>query len=96
MGTPFDSEPLVRLAAFGSVFALMAAWEIAAPARALRLSRLARWRANLGLALFNTLLLRVALPGSAVALAALAAGNGWGLLNHVELPLWAAVALGAV
>jgi sterol desaturase/sphingolipid hydroxylase (fatty acid hydroxylase superfamily) len=96
MGTPFDSELLIRLGAFASVFALMAAWELAAPARALRLSRLARWRANLGLALVNTLLLRVALPGSAIALAALAAESGWGLLNRVELPLWAAVAIGAV
>ena len=93
---PLDSELLVRLAAFLSVFALMAAWELAAPARALRLPRLARWRANLGLAVLNTLLVRVALPGSAIALASLAGENEWGLLNRLELPVWAAVAAGAV
>lgn len=90
------TELAVRLGAFLSVFALMAAWELAAPARARRLPRLARWRANLGLAVLNTLVLRVALPGSAIALAALAHASGWGLLNRFPLPGWAAVLLGVL
>lgn len=93
---PANAELLVRLGAFLGVFALMAAWELAAPARAQRLPRAARWRANLGLAVLNTLLLRVALPGSALALAALAHQNGWGLLNRIALPVWAALAAGAL
>ena len=91
-----DAELAVRLAAFLGMFALMAGWELAAPARTLRLSRMARWRTNLGLAVFNTLVLRVVLPGSALALAGLAHDEGWGLLNRVELPAWAAVLAGAV
>lgn len=90
------TELAVRLGAFLSVFALMAAWELAAPARPRRLSRYARWRANLGLAVLNTLVLRVALPLSAIALAALAHASGWGLLNRLPLPGWAAVALGVL
>jgi len=93
---PADTEMALRLGVFLAVFAALALWEWAAPARARRLSRALRWRANLGLAVLNTLLLRVALPGSALAFAALAAHEGWGLLNHVELPGWIAVLLGVV
>ncbi len=93
---PADAELALRLGVFLTVFALLALWEWAAPARAPRLSRALRWRANLGLAVLNTLLLRVALPGSALAFAALAAASGWGLLNRVELPGWVAVPVGVV
>ena len=90
------TELVVRLGAFMSVFALMAVWELAAPAHRLRLSRFARWRANLGLAVLNSIVLRVVLPGSAITLAALAHGAGWGLLNRYALPGWATVVLGVV
>jgi len=93
---PADTELALRLGVFLAVFAALALWERAAPARTLRLARLVRWRANLGLAVVNTLVLRVVLPGSALAFAALAADEGWGLLNRVELPDWAAVLAGVV
>ncbi len=93
---PVDAELALRLGVFLTVFVALALWEWAAPARAPRLSRAVRWRANLGLAVLNTLLLRVALPGSALAFAALAADGGWGLLNRVELPGWVAVPFGVV
>ncbi len=91
-----DAELALRLSVFLAVFAALAWWEWAAPARAPRLSRAMRWRANLGLALVNTLLLRVLLPGSALAFAALAADEGWGLLNRFELPPWIAVLAGVL
>jgi sterol desaturase/sphingolipid hydroxylase (fatty acid hydroxylase superfamily) len=93
---PSHAELVVRSGFFLSVFALMAGWELAAPARARRLPRWQRWRANLGLAVLNTLVLRLALPTSAIALAAHAEVSGWGLLNQLALPAWAAVVLGAV
>jgi sterol desaturase/sphingolipid hydroxylase (fatty acid hydroxylase superfamily) len=86
----------VRLAAFASVFGLMAGWEYLSPARTLRLPRAVRWRANLGLAVVNTFILRVLLPTSAIALASLAGENGWGLLHRISLPGWAAVLAGVV
>jgi sterol desaturase/sphingolipid hydroxylase (fatty acid hydroxylase superfamily) len=89
-------ELALRLGVFLAVFAALALWEVAAPARAPRLSRALRWRANLGLAVINTLVLRVVLPGSALAFAAFAAAEGWGLLNRVELPAWLAVLAGVV
>jgi len=93
---PADAELTLRLGVFFAMFVALALWEAAAPARERRLSRTMRWRANLGLAVVNVLVLRVVLPGSALAFAALAAEEGWGLLNRVALPGWAAVAIGAV
>lgn len=93
---PADAEIALRLGIFLAVFAALALWEWRAPARAPRLTRAVRWRANLGLAVLNTMVLRVALPGSALAFAALAAEEGWGLLNCYAVPEWAAVAAGIV
>jgi len=96
MSPSLDTELLIRLGAFASVFAVMAAWELAAPARVPRLPRLARWRANLGLAALNTVLLRIVLPGSNIVLAGLAFDLGWGLFNQAELPYWVAIGISAV
>lgn len=93
---PADTEMALRLGVFLAVFAALAVWEWAAPARARRLTRAQRWGTNLGLAVLNTLVLRIALPGSALAFAALAADEGWGLLNRFEFPGWAAVLAGVV
>jgi sterol desaturase/sphingolipid hydroxylase (fatty acid hydroxylase superfamily) len=79
-------EPVIRLTAFLAIFAAMALWELRAPRRALTVSKPRRWSANLGLAVLNTLLLRLAFPVAAVGLAATAASRGWGLLNQVALP----------
>lgn len=89
-------DGVVRLGAFAAVFAVMAVWEAAAPARTRSLTRAKRWRANLGLAVGNTLLARVLLPMTAFALAALGAEEGWGLLNRIDLPAWVEVALAVV
>jgi sterol desaturase/sphingolipid hydroxylase (fatty acid hydroxylase superfamily) len=93
---PAEAELALRLGVFLAVFAALALWEWAAPVRAPRLTRLLRWRANLGLAVVNTVVLRIALPGSALAFAALAADEGWGLLNRAGLPAWLTVLAGAV
>jgi sterol desaturase/sphingolipid hydroxylase (fatty acid hydroxylase superfamily) len=85
----------LRGGVFLAVFAALAFWERLAPARALKLSRTKRWRANLGLAFVSTLIVRFVVPGSAMAVAALASVEGWGMFNRLELPSWSAV-LGAV
>ena len=86
-----DLELAVRTGVFVAVFAVLACWERLAPARALRLTRARRWTANLGLAVVNTLIVRVAVPGSAIAVAMIATDEGWGLLNRIELPGWFAI-----
>jgi sterol desaturase/sphingolipid hydroxylase (fatty acid hydroxylase superfamily) len=93
---PFDAEPLFRLAMFLIVFAALALWERWAPARTLSLPRSVRWRANLGLAVVNLLVVRVLVPGSAIAVAALAAEEEWGLFNRLSIPGWMAIGLSVI
>ncbi len=79
-------EPAIRLGAFLGIFALMALWELAAPRRALTVSKALRWGSNLGLVVLNTVLMRLLFPVAAVAMAGLAEAQGWGLLNRFDLP----------
>lgn len=90
------NEAAIRLAAFFGIFALMAAWEVAAPRRARLHTRMQRWSANLGLVVFNTVLVRLLFPFAAVAFATLAAQRGWGLLNNSDLPGGLALVLAVV
>ena len=82
-------EPAVRLGVFIGIFAIIAAWELAAPRRTLRESKALRWTHNLALTVLNSVLVRAALPLAAVGVAALASERGMGLLNlfHVPHPL---------
>lgn len=91
-----EHEAALRVSAFALVLAAMAVWEHAAPARAAGEPWWRRWRTNLGVAAFNTLLLRVALPSTAIGMATFAAAHGWGLLNHFPVAGWFAVAAGVV
>jgi sterol desaturase/sphingolipid hydroxylase (fatty acid hydroxylase superfamily) len=89
-------EAILRLTAFVGVFAALVVWELRAPARRLVLPRWSRWRANLGLAAVNALVVRVALPGSAVAFAAFSSGEGWGLFCRLSAPAWVPALAGVV
>jgi sterol desaturase/sphingolipid hydroxylase (fatty acid hydroxylase superfamily) len=89
-------EPWVRMASFAAVLAAMALWEVLAPRRILAHPRVLRWPANLGIALLNAALLRLAVPMAAVGLAAAAGERGWGLLNQLELPSWLGLAAAVV
>jgi len=79
-------EPLVRLGFFFGVFVVMAIWELVEPRRRLKTSKGARWFANLGILVFDALVVRVLFPAAAVGTAILAADRGWGLLNNFDLP----------
>jgi sterol desaturase/sphingolipid hydroxylase (fatty acid hydroxylase superfamily) len=89
-------EPLIRFAAFASVFMFMAAWEIVAPRRAQALGRRLRWPSNLGVVALNTAVVRFLFPTGAVALALLAESKGWGLLNAWVVPAWCAVPIAVI
>jgi sterol desaturase/sphingolipid hydroxylase (fatty acid hydroxylase superfamily) len=90
------NEAALRLGVFAGVFAVMALSETAAPRRPRSHSRLRRWPSNLGVVVLNTLLLRILLPATAVSLALVGTGRGWGLLNNLRLPWWAAAAASIV
>ncbi len=89
-------EPAIRLGFFLGVFALVAIWELAAPRRALKVSKALRWGSNLGLVVLNTVLLRLLFPLAAVGVAAFSVANSWGLLNHFEVPFWLAVPVAVI
>jgi sterol desaturase/sphingolipid hydroxylase (fatty acid hydroxylase superfamily) len=89
-------EPEVRFGLFVGVFVLVAAWELMAPQRVLTAPKTLRWTSNLGLVILNTLMLRLLFPLAAVGVAAFAVANGWGVLNHFQVPFWMAVPLAVV
>ncbi len=91
-----EHEPQLRLAAFVSVFGIMALWEAVAERRHRSQGRAARWVANLGLLLLDSILVRLLFPAAAMGFAVLATAQGWGLFNLSvadPLPLWLVVAL---
>ncbi len=89
-------EPAIRLGFFVGTFVLVALWEVLAPRRALTLSRAVRWTSNLGLVVLNTVLLRLVFPLAAVGMAAFCAANGWGLLNHFQVPFVVALPVAVI
>jgi len=89
-------EPAIRLSAFLGIFAGVALWELLAPRRALTVSKALRWTSNLGLVVLNTVLLRLMFPLAAVGVAAFGVANGWGLLNHFQVPFWVAVPVAVI
>jgi len=88
-----DSELMIRLGIFISMFVVVATWEVVAPRRRRVASLGTRWPSNLGVAALNTLLARVVAPAGVVGLALVADALGWGMMNQVSLPFWLAVAL---
>jgi sterol desaturase/sphingolipid hydroxylase (fatty acid hydroxylase superfamily) len=92
----FAHEPSIRLAAFGGVFLVMAAWEFIVPRRRQAIGRGWRWPNNLGVVALDAALVRILFPTTAVGLALLAEARGFGLFNLVALPAWVAVAASVV
>lgn len=88
-----DNEAGIRLAFFFSIFLVMSTWELAAPKRALTVSKPGRWAVNLAITALNTLALRVLFPLQAVGFALIAREKGWGLLNIVSASEWQATAV---
>lgn len=89
--TILSTEPTLRLAAFLSVLAAMALWEIAAPRRRGEFPRVIRWTNNLALVVVDTAILRLTFPILAVGLAVMAEERGWGLFNNIDSPVWIAI-----
>lgn len=89
-------EVAIRLAFFLGIFTVMAFWELMLPRRVLTVSKAVRWVNNLGLVVFNTLLLRLLFPVAAVGMAAFTTERGWGLLNHLQVPPVLAVPIAVI
>ena len=94
--TPFALEPVLRIAAFALVLAVMALLEWRAPRRRLAFERRRRWPHNIGLLLVDVAMLRLVAPGAAIAVALAGEVLGFGLLNAWPVPLWLAVPVAVV
>ena len=86
-------EPLIRLVAFAGILAAMAVWEVLAPRRDQKLGRGTRWPSNIGILFLDTVLVRLVFPTTAVGLALVTEGRGWGLFHALDLPAWGSVPL---
>ena len=86
-------EPAIRLGVFAGLLAVMAGWETLTPRRRRSVPRRARWPGNLGVVVIDAALVRVLFPVAAAGLGALGEARGWGLLNNLDLPGWAAAGL---
>lgn len=96
METIVGNEATIRSAVFFGVLVAMALAEVVAPRRRREIPRLLRWSNNLALVVVDTALVRLAFPVLAVGLAVMAQGQGWGLLNVWEVPVWVAIPLAVV
>ena len=86
-----ENETQIRLVAFISVFAVMAIWELIAPYRRLRYTKLQRWPHQLLLIIINSVILKLVFPIAAVGIALWAAGEGVGLMNVFSLDPWISI-----
>ena len=89
-------QSAIRLAAFLSVFVLLAVLEILLPRRPLHTPKAHRWFTNLIIITLNPLSVALFIPILPIGLALLASEQNWGLLNHMAMPYWLKVVLGAV
>jgi sterol desaturase/sphingolipid hydroxylase (fatty acid hydroxylase superfamily) len=88
------NEGLARVLIFVIVFVSMALWERLPSLGGHPAARSARWPANLGLAVIDTLVIRVLAPAGAVGIAVVAMRHHIGLFNWVATPWPIAVAGG--
>ena len=87
-----QSDGIIRLAVFASVFVAMALIELGWPKRKLLASKRKRWLTNIGISAAGTVLLRLmamlAVPIAAIAAAFYVEAHQIGLLNQVSWPYW--------
>lgn len=77
---------MIRLATALGIFSIMVGWEAIKPRRVQQINRQQRWPVNLGLALFNMILMRLTIGSLAYTSAVMAAEQGYGLLNMWQIP----------
>ncbi len=80
------NEIPIRLGVFIAVLIVMTLWERVAPRRARSFARVARWPANLGISILDSLVIRILLPLGAVGFASYCTAHRWGFLNASSTP----------
>ena len=90
------NESRWRLTCFAGTLLVMALLEWLAPRKQRVVARSPRWLAHLGLVAINTVATKLLIPLSAVAAASWAHAHNWGLLHHVQWPVWVEFTLSLV
>lgn len=96
MNAVLTHEPLIRLAAFAGILAVMAGLEAWLPRRQRCARRWLRWPGNLGIVVLDSLVVRLVFPTAAVGLALALEGRGVALLPWLGLPQPLAILLAVV
>lgn len=88
-----EYEGAIRIGAFLLMLVVMGLWERAAPRRALRASKPARWVSNIALLAINSLAVRFGFALGLIGIALEAQNRQWGVFNIVSLPEWLEIVL---
>jgi sterol desaturase/sphingolipid hydroxylase (fatty acid hydroxylase superfamily) len=91
-----DHHTVIRLGFFFGVLTLVALVESWVPRRQRTVPRFSRWISNLILVFLNPLIVRFLFPLLAIDMAVKAQENGWGVLNHYEVPFWLGAGFGVL
>jgi len=93
----FDfNDSVVRVSVFMSVFIICANLEVVFPKKRRTQARSTRWFSNISIIIIDSLLVRLIGQVSAVSVAFYATGQGWGLFNYLQLPVWLEITLSVV
>lgn len=84
-------ENIIRLSIALGILAVMICWEYFSPRRQQNTPRLTRWPINIGLAVFNMVLMRFTVGGLAYLSAVNATTHSWGMLNLADIPSGVAI-----
>ncbi len=90
------SEQSIRLTSFLGLLVILMVLEALAPRRQRVIDRWRRWPGNLGIAIVDTVVVRLFFPAAAVGVALMAQTHGWGLFNLVVWPSWLTIMLSVV
>jgi sterol desaturase/sphingolipid hydroxylase (fatty acid hydroxylase superfamily) len=91
-----NHETFIRLGVFAAMLFAMALWEAIVPRRTHSFARAARWPANLGISIVDSIVARMVLPLGAVGFASFCAAHRWGLLNAGAIPQYFTLAIAVV
>lgn len=93
-GAAVEFDLTTRLAILGCVFVSLAALETAWPQRELLLTRGARWKGNLGVFLFDVVVIGIPINGLVFGILVWAQSNAFGLMNWLAIPYAAKLVIG--
>ena len=90
-----DKSLNYRLVFFVVIILIVMTWELFFPKRKLSIGR-SRWFGNMSITSINAIITGFVIPILPVPMAVISAHNGWGIMNRIILPEWAAIIIGII